>query len=154
MSRLETHLTHFDDAWNHDFESLTFALDGVSEEEGAWQPPCYADVPATEGWPAPGSIQWQVAHIAFYKREYAARIRGEGEPTPQPRTPDTRFEQDVAELHAAHAVEREAIAALSDAELTPELERFLAAIIRHDVWHAGQIAVARRLWRTRTTPPA
>ena len=35
MSRLDTHLTHFDDAWNDDFESLLVVLDGVSEEEAA-----------------------------------------------------------------------------------------------------------------------
>ena len=26
---------------------------------------------------------------------------------------------------------------------------FLAMCVRHDTWHAGQIAVARRLWRQR-----
>jgi uncharacterized damage-inducible protein DinB len=150
MSDLSTHILHLDDAWNHDFESLMSVLDGVSEEEAAWQPPCYHDVPMTPGWPAPGSIRWQVAHIAFYKREYAARISDRGGPTPDSsRTATTTFAEDLAELHAAHEAEREAITALSAPDLTSELGQFLAAIIRHDVWHAAQIAVVRRLWRTR-----
>ena len=30
-------------------------------------------------------------------------------------------------------------------------DEFLAMVIRHDSWHAGQIAVVKRLYRHRTT---
>ena len=31
------------------------------------------------------------------------------------------------------------------------LDEFLAMTIRHDTWHAGQIAVVRRLYRNRSS---
>jgi len=157
MDSIAVHLRHLDDAWAHKWESLSGVLAGVSEEEAAWQAPCYAKEEREDGWPAPGSIRWQVAHIAFCKRHYADCIRRLGEPEP----PSERFKpvtgtfaQDRAELDAAHADERAAIVARSDADLPRllfnrmALGEFLAMLVRHDVWHAGQIAVARRLWRT------
>ncbi|MHC4450340.1 MAG: DinB family protein [Planctomycetota bacterium] len=147
MSDLKAHLIHFDDAWDHDFESLMSVLGGISEEEAAWQPPCYRDEPASTGWPAPGSIRWQVTHIAYYKREYAGRLGTASDSSP---AATTSFAEDLEQLRSAHDAEREAIAALSKSELTPETARFLSAIIRHDVWHAAQIAVVRRMWRTRS----
>ena len=63
VTGVETYLRQLDDAWEHKWESLRAVLDGVSEEEAAWQPPCYAAEEREEGWPPPGTIRWQVAHI-------------------------------------------------------------------------------------------
>ena len=63
--------------------------------------------------------------------------------------------QDRAELDAAHNDQRAAIANLEDADLQKvvgngmRMDEFLAMVIRHDTWHAGQTALARRLWRTK-----
>ena len=65
------------------------------------------------------------------------------------------FDEDLALLRHAHARQREAIAALTDADLdgrvgsAMNVAEFIAMTVRHDVWHASQIAVARRLYRNR-----
>ncbi|MHC4958476.1 MAG: DinB family protein [Planctomycetota bacterium] len=149
MNAVESQLVHLDNAWNHDWESLLAVLAGVGEEEANWQAPSYADVDPVDGWPAPGSIRWHVAHVAHCKREYTGRLNGDREKrTPDlPHAPTGSFAEDLAELHAAHDAERATVAALTADELTPVVVDFLANITRHDIWHAGAIAVVRRMWR-------
>ncbi|MDJ0972990.1 MAG: DinB family protein [Planctomycetota bacterium] len=156
MSAVDEHLQAFDHAWAHDFESIRSALDGVTDDEAYWQADAYADEDVEDGWPAPGTIAWQVAHLAHCKRHYAefVRTRAAAEPPPvEPRTPLATFAEERAALDAAHAAQRAAIAAVDDADLTRvacghvALGAFLAMATRHDAWHAGQIAVARRLYR-------
>ena len=158
MTGVEAYLSQLDDAWEHKWESVRAVLDGVSEEEAAWQPPCYAAEEREQGWPPPGTIGWQVAHIAHCKRHYALFIRApesvDRPPAPE-RTPRASLEEERAELDAAHTDLRTAVAALEETDLQKvvgngmRMDEFLAMITRHDTWHAGQIAVARRLYRTR-----
>ncbi len=158
MTAIDVYLEQLDDAWGHRRESLRGVLDGVGAEEAEWQAPCYAGEEREDGWPAPGSIRWQVAHIALCKRHYAACVRargGTGRASEPVRAPTVAFADDLRELEAAHAGERAAFSACADADLsttvngTTPLREFLAMSIRHDTWHASQIAVARRLWRHR-----
>ena len=151
MNPIEVVLLQFDGAWSHDWESLRSALEGLSEEEANWQAPCYRSETAAGGWPLPGSVRWQVAHVAHYKREYAARLGSDPEAgSPDlPHRPSMSFAEDLAELHAAHAAQRTAIERLDPGALTPAVAEFLSNTIRHDSWHAGQIAIARRLYRER-----
>lgn len=151
-------LLAFDHAWEHRWESLSTALDGVGPEEAGWQSPAYAEVEPEAGWPLPGTIHWQVAHVAHCKRHYAdcllQRERA-GRPPEPPFVPGRGWDGTLAELRAAHARQREAIAALADAELDTRVgnamsvAEFVAMTTRHDAWHASQIALARRLYRTR-----
>jgi hypothetical protein len=82
---------------------------------------------------------------------YTRRLRGHrGARSPDVPPLGTRtFAEDLAALCELHRSEREAIESISGDELTPTVADFLANIIRHDIWHGGQIALARRLWRTR-----
>ncbi len=158
MHALDVLLLAFDHAWEHRWESLQSALKGVEAPEAQWQAPAYAEAEREEGWPLPGSIAWQVAHVAHCKRYYTEVILQRarpGEPAMPPRPPHQGFEEEVAGLRAAHAAQRVAIAALSDADLEARvgsamsLVEFVTMCTRHDVWHASQIAVARRLYRER-----
>ena len=158
MRAVEAFLLHFDHAWDHRWESLTQVLVGVDEVEAAWQALGYADVEREAGWPSPGTVHGQVAHIAHCKRYYALMISQRdhsGRPPAPPRTPDLTYAQEVAELQAAHAAQRAALATLTDADLDGRVgnamgvAEFVAMCTRHDAWHAAQIAVARRLYRTR-----
>ncbi len=158
VTGLEAFLRQFDQAWEGKWESLSGVLETVEEEEAKWQASCYEAEEREEGWPPPGTIRWQVAHIAHCKRHYTDFIKAPGSserpPVPE-RKPTESFAEDCKELRAAHAEQRDAIAALSesDLELTVgngmPLDMFVAMVIRHDTWHAAQIAVGRRLWRTR-----
>ncbi|MCC7139838.1 MAG: DinB family protein [Planctomycetes bacterium] len=148
----------FDDAWSHPWEALLPTLEGVTDEEARWQAPCYAAEAPEAGWPPPGTVWWHVAHLAHYKAYYAAVVRARTAatvPDPAPRVPRATFAEDLESLRRAHDEQRAAVAALTPADLdglvrdrTP-LAEFLAATLRHDAWHGGQLAVARRLWRTR-----
>jgi uncharacterized damage-inducible protein DinB len=151
MRAIDSFLVALDNAWSHDWESLMSVVEGVTEEEAAWQAPCYRAEPRRADAPPPGSIRWHVVHIAECKMSYTLRLRGNVEA----RSPDvpplgTRtFAGDLAALREAHRAERAAIEAFPDDAFTPTVCDFLANIIRHDIWHGGQIAVARRLFRTR-----
>jgi len=158
MRAAEVLLLAFDHAWEHTWESLQSALQGVGVQEAEWQAPAYAEAEREAGWPLPGSIAWQVAHVAHCKRYYTEVILQRarpGEPATPPRPPHQGFEVELVGLRAAHAVQRAAIAALGDTDLATRvgsamsLVEFVTMCTRHDVWHAAQIAVARRLYRAR-----
>jgi len=158
MGAIDAYLRQFDDAWEHKWESLRSVLEGVGEAEAAWQAPCYRAEEHEEGWPPPGSVQWQVAHLAHCKRYYTKLIRARGQegrpPVPEREDADG-VAGELAALEAVHRAQRAEIEALREEDLDRKvgtgmpLDEFLAMIVRHDIWHASQIAVARRLWRER-----
>ncbi|MGQ0615271.1 MAG: DinB family protein [Planctomycetaceae bacterium] len=158
MGAVEVFLKQLDDAWAHPWESIAVVLTDVGEAESEWQAPCYRTVEREEGWPAPGTILWQVAHLAHCKEHYAAilRHRADSAAPPAPaRKPYRTFGEEMLALKVAHAGERAALAEIGDEELgrpvlgKMPLGEFIAMILRHDAWHAGQIAMARRLFRER-----
>ena len=157
---IEIYLQGLDDLWSHPWESLAGALEGVGEIEATWQPPAYADEDVEEGWPLPGTLAWHVAHLAHCKRHYAQVVRGRESAQAvavRPRRPLASFAEERAALAAAQAELRAALAEVPGDALTlhvgteasMQLSTFLAAILRHDAWHAGQIAMVRRLHRKR-----
>ncbi len=160
MNAVDAFVCQLDDTWAHKWESLQEALKDVTEEEAAYQAPCYAGDEQEEGWPLPGSIAWQVAHVAHCKRYYATLVRERAtsveRPEAGPFTPRDSFAAHRAELEAAHAEQRAAIAEVQPDELallagnSMPMDEFLAMSIRHDAWHASQIVVARRLYRKRS----
>jgi hypothetical protein len=97
-----------------------------------------------------------VDHVTRCKRDYTALVlglRGEAPPPPADGPPAT-FAEAALRLRDAHRAQREAIAGMREDDLARPLEgmsalEFVTSTIRHDIWHAAQIAVARRLWRTR-----
>ena len=156
MKAVDAFLRQLDDAWSHKWESLNAVLEGVTDAEAEWQAPCYAAEEREDGWPAPGTVRWQVAHVAHCKRYYTKFIRAPGvteRPEADPRVLPRDFAAEMAALRETHAAQRGALAALSDADLGKPvgngmgMAEFLAMAIRHDTWHAAQIAVARRLYR-------
>ena len=156
MSDLQVFLRLFDDATSHRWESLESALDGVGETEAFWQAPAYAGEAPEEGWPVPGTLAWQVAHVLHSKRHYTDCILAVGaseSPAARPWTPAGTFAALRRLLAEVHAEQRAALAALSDGDLDRlagnrmPMREFLGMCIRHDTWHAAQIAVARRLYR-------
>jgi len=76
-------------------------------------------------------------------------------PAEVPWMPAATFAEVLAALEAAHADERAAVASLGEDDLARTVPNgmtaaeFVAMCVRHTTWHAAQIAVARRLFRTR-----
>ncbi len=156
MNSIEILLGQLDDAWGHAWESVSVVLAGVGEDEATWQAEAYAEVEGEAGWPAPGTIHWHVAHLAANKAEYAGHIQRAVDPAVEPvegYSPAASYADELAALGEVQARLRAAIAALTPAVLAGEgnhsmpLPEYLAMVIRHDSWHAGQIAVVRRFYR-------
>jgi hypothetical protein len=127
--------------------SLRTALRGVTDSQAAWRP-----VPG-------GHNIWELAvHAAYWT--YAARRRLTGAPRgtfrekgsnwfPRP-APGRRWPDDVRRLVEEHRLLRASIAALSSRDLKRQLRgRPLAHTIRgiaaHNLYHAGQIQLLKRL---------
>lgn len=155
MSSRNQLLRMFDDAWDHRDESVHAALKGITPEEAKWQHPAYAAGTPEHGMPPPGTVLWQIAHLAHSAAHYTCILR-DRPVREEPRTPPPAGSTLSAlrtQMERHHAALRSEIAALSDRDLRPvcaremTVEAFLRMAIRHDSWHAGQIVVIRRLYR-------
>jgi hypothetical protein len=134
--------------------NLRGSLRGVTADQALWRP-------------APGRHNiWEIAiHAAYWKYVAARRFMGEkrgGFPrkgsnwfeSPMPPT-DVRWREDVRLLGDYHRRLRRAVAALTDADLGRRVSggqevvgHLVRGIAAHDLYHAGQIQLLKRLLRT------
>ena len=127
--------------------NLRGSLRGVTAADALWRP-------------KPGAHNiWELAiHAAYWKyvvrRKLAGLARGSfglkgSNWIASPDAPDARAWKDVlALLEREHRELREVIAGLSDADLRDaKKRRLLAGVAAHDLYHAGQIRLVRRLMR-------
>jgi uncharacterized damage-inducible protein DinB len=156
MSSLDQLLQMFDEAWSHKDESVRTVLNDVTPEEALWQHPAYSATDQVPGMPAAGTILWQVAHLEHSARHYTEILRNRPI-TDEPMTPPPKLStlpELLAMLQSAHAELRGQIAELTEAGPSQPCARgmtvgeFVRMVIRHDTWHAGQIAVTHRLFRS------
>ena len=137
--------------------NLTGSLRGVTAEEAAFRPN-----------PHRHSI-WELAvHAAYWKYAIRRRITGERRgsfahegsnffPRPDERgATEAAWKADLALLKKSHRELRAAVAALRPADLTrlsPKkkwtVAQEVAGIASHDIYHAGQIQLLRRLFQGR-----
>jgi hypothetical protein len=133
--------------------NLRGSLRGVTADQAIWRP-------------APGRHNvWEIViHAAYWKYAVARRLTGEKRgafprkgsdwfPTPAPPT-DVRWRQDVRLLGELHRRLRSAVADLTDADLRGRVPggketvgRLVRGIAAHDLYHAGQIQLLKRLLR-------
>ena len=156
MTRKEEILAAYDDAWSYKWESLTAALSGVTEEETAYQHPIYSDAEREEGHPPSGSILWHLVHLAHCYRHYVSAIERRPESSEEFPPPEAgSLAEAISNLKRYRAELRNAIASVPEEELDDEVFNYktvaqLARMtVRHDAWHASQIAIAKRLYRMR-----
>ena len=166
MSEVSQLLAACDEAFGHAWDSVLSALKGVSAEEAAFQHASYRRVAADANMPPSGTILWQMAHLSLCKQNYARILQqGAGLKALEILAPKRHTAAILLhELRGAHARLHTTIAALADKDLALELpqssgypgriDAFIRTITRHDAWHGGQIAVARRLWRQRELRPS
>lgn len=143
-------------------------LSGYDEayERKAWHGPnlraSLRGVTATEALKRPGKGRhniWELAvHAAYWKHVGRRRLTGNRrDPFPLRGSnwiaaPSRLSERDWRELlgllDTEHRALREAIAAASEATLRdPKKLRLLRGVIAHDIYHAGQIQLVKRLVR-------
>lgn len=156
MTSKEELLAAFDDVYAHKWESMQTAFKNVTEDEANYQHESYRDAERYPGDPLPGTILWYAHHLAHCYDHYTEAIKRRPEKVPPPPPPEILpIDQMIELLKANRAMLREVVASLSEEALDEELASgasvadFIRASIRHDAWHSGQVAVARRLYRTR-----
>jgi hypothetical protein len=124
--------------------NLRGALRGVNAEEAAWRPQ-----------PQRHSIWELTLHAAYWKYVVRRRISGgkrgsfqlKGSnffPVPDPPSP-TAWRQAVAILDEEHRSLRAVVAGLR----TPAHVKMIRGAAAHDLYHAGQIQLIKRLFRDR-----
>lgn len=156
MTRKDELLTSYDAAWSREWESLQSVLKNLTEEESRYQHPAYAEESLEDGYPPAGSVLWYLIHLPHCYRHYVNIIRERPAKPNVPATPESNtLEQAIANLLHDRAVLRDTIAMLTEDELDEKLyydgtvADLVRGTVRHDAWHGGQIALARRLYRTR-----
>ena len=133
---------------------LRGSLRGVPAEQAAWRP-------------APDRHNiWELAvHAAYWKYSVLRRLRRGEEirfalkgsnwfPRPEGDASERAWKADLQLLGEVHRDLRQAVAALSDAHLDaiPEGSKtttidLILGIARHDIYHAGQIQLLKRLYQ-------
>ncbi len=122
--------------------NLRGALRGLTAEDAAWRP-------------APGrhNIRELVLHAAYWK--YAARRKLTGDKRGSFVVTgsnwfiaEREWKQDLALLAAEHKALRAAVAGMTAADLRDPVKlRYIRGVIAHDLYHAGQIQLLKRLSR-------
>jgi hypothetical protein len=160
MTRKEELLGTFDDVWSRKWESLDNVLKDVSEEEAHYQSPIYADEPTWPGEAPSGTILWYLQHLAQCYIHYRALIIERPAKTADPEPPPANtLEEARMYLHLHRGELRDLIITLREDEFEENIYNDLSVggvirmMARHDGWHTGQIAVARRLYRYRALMP-
>ncbi len=139
--------------------NLRGSLRGVTAEEAAWRP-------------APDRHNiWELAvHAAYWKYSVARRLRGGERGSfplkgsnwfprplgPTDRDPDEKaWKEDLALLGRMHRELREAVEELPDDALDQippgsktRLDDLISGVAFHDIYHAGQIQILKRLMRS------
>jgi hypothetical protein len=152
--RLELLLTLIDEAYEQQSwhgPNLRGSLRGVSEEEASWRPGKHRH-----------NI-WEIAvHATYWKYAVRRRLLGEKRGSFPLKgsnwfvRPDTHggrtWEDDLALLGQEHRAMRRAIAGLPDADLEKKTarskittSRLVRGIAAHDLYHAGQIQLLKKL---------
>jgi uncharacterized damage-inducible protein DinB len=152
MTSVDLLLTQLDQAYNtrswHG-TNLRGSIRGLTAEEAAWRP-----------HPDRHSIHEIVVHAAYWKYAVRRRLTAEKRGSfplkgsdwfGRQAADDEGWASDVRLLEDCHRGLREAIAILSPADLQRDVGRSMTAlslvsgIIAHDLYHAGQIQLLKRM---------
>jgi len=157
---VETVLALVDEAFDHPSwhgTNLRGAIRGVDARAAAWRPRAGRH-----------NIWELVVHAAYWKYAVRRRLTGEKRgsfalqgsnwfvrPEPgaaSPRARNAAFKADVRLLAAEHRALREVVASLSPASLAVRVGQYdrtylIRGIAAHDLYHAGQIQLLKRLGR-------
>jgi len=140
------------DSWAHPWEGFCSSFEKCTQDEADWVSPAYAEEKSDAGWPPTGSILWHLNHVGACKQTYAWQISN---PTKESGEPDWAVCPKIEELVASlQRVNGEFIRACNAANRKSKImgkgghtfDQFIGIALRHETWHAGQIALIRRLY--------
>ncbi|MBI2687641.1 MAG: DinB family protein [Acidobacteria bacterium] len=146
-SEREYFLTLLDEAYEKQAwhgPNLRGSLRGVGAAAAAWRPT-----------PARHNI-WELAvHAAYWKYAVRRRLTGEKKRSfplegsnfflrPQAETEEA-WKEDLALLAVQHRLLRDTVLKLPPAGFTPKSARMIRGAAMHDIYHAGQISLLKRM---------
>ena len=157
MSELHLLLEQLDQAYDRKSwhgTNLRGSIRGVTADQAAWRPQ-----------PGRHNIQELVAHAAYWKYTVIRRFTGDKRGSfplegsnwfERPRADETLWRADIRLLEETHRQLRSVLAGLDPRELTrtPPASKvsnraLVSGIIAHDLYHAGQIQLLKRLRQQR-----
>jgi hypothetical protein len=102
------------------------------------------------------TIWEQALHAAYWKHRVLNKLagrspfprRGSNWPPMPAEADEAAWRRDLAMLRDVHRRLRDAVAASAERELSPALIRMIHGSAFHDIYHAGQIKLLRRLLET------
>lgn len=145
-----------EDSWSHPWEGFRSSYLTCTQPELGWVAEEYAGEPTAAGWPAVGSICERLNHVGACKQAYAWDIRN---PTrTDGATAWTVHHSRVELMQALDSIHADFVAACRSADHHAMIlgkgghtfPQYLGIAIRHEIWHAGQIALLRRLYAKRS----
>lgn len=151
MHAIDLLLTQIDQAYNRRSwhgTNLRGSLRGVTAEQAAWRP-------GTDR----NSIQEIVVHAAYWKYVVRRRLTGEKRGSfplagsnwfPRPQADVAAWKADVRLLDDCHRALRETVASLAPTQMSRAIGGWtvldtVSGIAAHDLYHAGQIQLLKRL---------
>jgi uncharacterized damage-inducible protein DinB len=140
------------DTHRHPWDSVDSVLARVTPAAWSWACEAYADVEREPGWPPPGTVAWQANHLFACKAGYLETVR----------TWDRMADVDHVVIDDPVVLRRrfhelsdrfiDTVAAIPSARFAEPLgddgmtmAGYLHMTVRHEIWHAGQIAMLLRL---------
>jgi DinB superfamily len=133
--------------------NLWGSIRGVRVPEAAWRP-----------GPGRHNIWEVVLHTAYWKYVVRRRLTGAKRggfvltgsnffERPQGDLSEAAWKADIAILLMEHQELRRSVTRLSPAaQAAPKTAHLIRGIAAHDLYHAGQIRLLRRLWAARSAP--
>ena len=119
--------------------------------------PSYAAEPLEENYPPAGTILWHLVHLAHCYKHYVNKIEQRPKQPQDILAPEAgSLEEALQNLKSYRLRLRDTFASLSDEAFNEpiasyrDVATFARMVIRHDGWHAGQIAVIRRIVRSKS----
>ena len=156
MTRKDELLAVFDDVWSHRWESIDSIFKNITDEEANFQHESYLSAEQYPGDPPSGTLLWYIHHLAHCYRHYVDVINLRPAKPEDPSPPEITPVNDLLAVMKQNREKlREAIASVPEDGLDDKVYNgdtvaaFVRMVARHDAWHSGQAAVARRLYRTR-----
>lgn len=141
------------DSWNHPWEGFMTCFIGCSQDEIDWVDESYQDCEQEIGWPKTGSISWHLNHVAACKNAYTADIKN---PNQENNESNWAVISKIELFNAALKICNDnfvnaCLSANPEVKIQGKggmtLVSYIGVATRHEIWHAGQIALLRRLYK-------
>jgi hypothetical protein len=143
------------DSWTHPWEGFSSSFKNCTQDEIDWVSSAYLNATTETDWPPAGSISWHLNHVGACKQSYAWQINN---PSRENGEPDwfvcRKKDELLLSLDRVHAEFMNACGSCDQSAIIMgkgghSFPQFIGIVMRHEIWHGGQIALIRRMYSHR-----